>query len=145
MHLVRFWPSLTSMARQEHQRRASGTRWWVGRASVYVCRRRGPLPEAWSVILTWKGRCIAVDIATAGDHNQYYPPAPRRGTGLSEHGNSGGAQEEARFRRRLGVRVGAGTQIYPIVAELKSEIGSLGCVMWDVRGIVDQLSVRPDQ
>jgi hypothetical protein len=32
MHLVRFWPSLTSMARREHQRRASGTRWWVGTA-----------------------------------------------------------------------------------------------------------------
>jgi hypothetical protein len=32
MHLVSFWPSPTSRARREHQRRASGTRWWVGRA-----------------------------------------------------------------------------------------------------------------
>jgi hypothetical protein len=37
MHLVSFWPSPTSRARRERQRRASGTRWWVGRKSPVLC------------------------------------------------------------------------------------------------------------
>jgi hypothetical protein len=36
MHLVSFWPWPTSRARRERQRRASGTRWWVGRARFCV-------------------------------------------------------------------------------------------------------------
>ena len=36
MHLVSFWPSPTPRARRERQRRASGTRWWVGRAQFCV-------------------------------------------------------------------------------------------------------------
>jgi hypothetical protein len=36
MHLVSFWPSPTSRARRERQRRASGVRWWVGRARFCV-------------------------------------------------------------------------------------------------------------
>jgi hypothetical protein len=36
MHLVSFWPSPTSRARRERQRRASGTRWWVGAARFCV-------------------------------------------------------------------------------------------------------------
>ena len=39
MHLVRFWPSPTSMARREHQRRASGTRWWVGTVRFCVQKK----------------------------------------------------------------------------------------------------------
>jgi hypothetical protein len=35
MHLVSFWPSPTSRARRERQRRASGVRWWVGRANPH--------------------------------------------------------------------------------------------------------------
>jgi hypothetical protein len=37
MHLVSFWPSPTPRARRERQRRASGTRWWVGTARFCVC------------------------------------------------------------------------------------------------------------
>jgi hypothetical protein len=36
MHLVSFWPSPTSRARRERQRRASGVRLWVGRARFCV-------------------------------------------------------------------------------------------------------------
>jgi hypothetical protein len=36
MHLVCFWPSPTSRARRERQRRASGTRWWVRTARFCV-------------------------------------------------------------------------------------------------------------
>jgi hypothetical protein len=36
MHLVSFWPSPTPRARRERQRRACGTRWWVGRARFCV-------------------------------------------------------------------------------------------------------------
>jgi hypothetical protein len=36
MHLVSFWPSPTPRARRERQRRASGVRWWVGRARFCV-------------------------------------------------------------------------------------------------------------
>jgi hypothetical protein len=37
MHLISFWPSPTSRARRERQRRASGVRWWVGTARFCVC------------------------------------------------------------------------------------------------------------
>jgi hypothetical protein len=37
MHLVCFWPSPTPRARRERQRRASGSRLWVGRARFCVC------------------------------------------------------------------------------------------------------------
>jgi hypothetical protein len=36
MHIVSFWPSPTLRARRERQRRASGTRWWVGTARFCV-------------------------------------------------------------------------------------------------------------
>jgi hypothetical protein len=44
MQLVYFWPSPTSMARRESQRRASAVQWWVGTVRFYVQKRAGLYP-----------------------------------------------------------------------------------------------------
>jgi hypothetical protein len=39
MHFVCFWPSPTSMARREHQRRASVVQWLVGTNGPFLCEK----------------------------------------------------------------------------------------------------------